>query len=170
MNLVMVVLRLIHIFAGVFWVGTIWYFALFFLPRVKTFGQDTGRIMQAITAPPFAIYMAIVAALVPLSGIIMYWKDSAGFSRTWIVTRPGVVLTIAAILGILAALEGLFVSRPLTQRMEQVGREVAVSGKPPTPAVMQDMQALSVRFERALYRMAYLMLFTVIGMATFRYF
>lgn len=169
MNVLMVVLRLVHILSGVFWVGTIWYFALFFLPRVKTFGQDTGRVMQSITGPPFPMYMAVLAVLVPLSGIIMYWKDSAGFGRTWIATTPGIVLTIAGILGIAAALIGLLESLPVTQRMAQVGREVAASGKPPAPTVMQTMQALSAKLERALYRMAYLMLFAVIGMATFRY-
>ncbi len=169
MTVYMIILRLIHIFAGIFWVGTIWYFALFFLPRVKTFGQDTGRIMQTITAPPFATYMAVLAVLVPLSGIVMYWRDSAGFSAAWIGTAPGIALTIAGILGIAAALIGLFESRPATQRMAQLGREIAASSKPPTPAVMQEMQALSAKLERSLYRMAYLFLLAVIGMATFRY-
>ena len=165
----MIVLRLIHIFTAVFWVGTIWYFALFFLPRVKTFGQDTGRIMQTISAPPFPTYMATAAVLAALSGIVMYWKDSAGFSGAWIATAPGIALTIAGILGIAAALIGLFESRPVTVRMGQLGREVAASGKPPAPAVMQEMQALSAKLERALYRTAYLLLVTAIGMATFRY-
>lgn len=35
MNLYLAVLRVVHIFSGVFWVGTIFYFALFFLPRIK---------------------------------------------------------------------------------------------------------------------------------------
>jgi len=169
MNVLMVVLRLIHIFAGIFWVGTVWFLALFFLPRVKTFGQDTGRIMQTFSAPPFPAYMTTAAVLVALSGIFLYWSDSAGFSGAWIATTTGIVLTIAGILGIAAALEGLFVSRPATQRMAQLGQEVAASGKPPTPAAMEEMQALSAKLERALYRTAYLVLFTVIGMATFRY-
>lgn len=169
MNLTMAVLRLIHIFAGVFWVGTIWYFALFFLPRVKTFGQDTGRIMQTITAPPFPAYTSVAALLVALSGIIMYWKDSGGLSRGWIGTVPGIVLTIAGLFGIAAVLIGLFESRPTTMRMGQLGREVAASGKPPSPAVMQEMQALAAKLERALYRTAYILLLTIIGMATFRY-
>jgi hypothetical protein len=169
MNLVMVVLRLIHIFAGVFWVGTIWYTALFFLPRVKTFGPDTGRIMQTFTAPPFPMYMTWAAVLSALSGIIMYWRDSAGVSGAWLTTVPGITLTIAGLLGIAAVLEGLIVSRPATIRMGELGREVAASGKPPTPAAMQEMQAIAAKLERALYRTAYLVLLTVIGMATFRY-
>lgn len=169
MNLAMIALRLIHIFAAVFWVGTIWYFALFFLPRVKTFGQDTGRIMQTMSAPPFPMYMTSAAVLVALSGIIMYANASAGFSGAWIATAPGIALTIAGILGIAAAFIGVFESRPATQRMAQLGREVAASGKPPAPAVMQEMQAVSAKLERALYRTAYILLVTIIGMATFRY-
>lgn len=169
MNVVVVILRIIHIISGVFWVGTIWYFALFFLPRVKTLGQDTGRIMQTITAPPYPTSMTAAGILVVLSGIVMYWSGSAGLSRAWIATTPGIVLSIAGILGIAAVLIGLFESRPTTVRMGQLGREAAASGKPPSPAVMQEMQALSAKLERALYRTAYILLITVIGMATFRY-
>ena len=169
MNVVMVVLRLIHIFAGIFWVGTVWYFALFFLPRVKTFGQDTGRIMQTMSAQPFPAYMTTAAVLVALSGILMYANASAGFSGAWIATPAGIVLTLAAILGILAVLEAVLVSRPTAERMAQLGREVAASAGPPSPAVMQAMQALSAKLERAVYRTAYIVLVTVIGMAIFRY-
>jgi len=169
MDLVMIVLRLIHIVAGIFWVGTVWYFALFFLPRVKTFEQDTGRIMQTISAPPFPAYMSVAAILVALSGLIMYDTASAGFSGAWIATPTGIVLTIAAIFGIVAVLEGLVVSRPASTRMAQLGREVAASGRPPSPEAMQEMQALSAKLERAMYRTAYLVLLTVLGMAIFRY-
>lgn len=169
MNLVMVVLRLLHIFAGIFWVGTVWYYALFFLPRVKTFGQDTGRFMQTMSAPPLPAYMTTAAVLVALSGILMYAKDSAGFNGAWIATSTGIVLTLAAILGILAVLEAALVSRPTAERMARLGREVAASGRPPSPTVIQEMQALSAKLERAVYRTAYVVVFTVIGMAIFRY-
>jgi len=168
-NVFMVILRLIHIFAGIFWVGTIWYFALFFLPRVKTFGQEQGRIMQTMSGQPFPTYMTTAAISVALSGILMYWYTSAGFKAAWIFTPPGVILTLAALLGIFAVLEGFFISRPAAERMAQLGREAAAASGPPAPAVMQEMQALSARLERGIYRTAVVILLTVIGMAVFRY-
>lgn len=44
MNLYLAVQRVVHIFSGVFWVGTIFYFALFFLPRIKTLGPDRADL------------------------------------------------------------------------------------------------------------------------------
>ena len=169
MDILMVILRLIHIIGGVFWVGTVWYFTLFFLPRVKTFGQDTGRIMQTMSGQPFPTYMTTAALSVALSGIIMYWRTSAGFSTAWIFTLPGIVLTLAALLGIFAVVEGLVVSRPASERMAALGRQAATAGGPPAPAVIQEMQALSAKLEHAVYRTAGIVLLTVIGMAVFRY-
>lgn len=168
MNVFMVILRLIHIFAGIFWVGTIWYLALFFLPRVKTFGQDQGRIMQTMSGQPFPTYMTTAAVSVALSGILMYWYTSAGFHAAWIFTPAGVILTLAALLGIFAVVEGFVVSRPAAERMAALGRQAAAGG-PPAPAVIQEMQALAARLERGIYRTAVVVLLTVIGMAIFRY-
>jgi uncharacterized membrane protein len=170
MNVLMVVLRLIHVIAGIFWVGTVWYFTLFFLPRVKSFGQEQGRIMQTMSAQPFPTYMTTAAVSVALSGIIMYWYTSARLSAAWIFTVPGIVLTLAALLGIFAVVEGLVISRPTAERMAQLGRQAAAAGGPPAPAVMQEMQALAAKLEHGVYRTAGVVLLTVIGMATFRYF
>lgn len=168
MNLVMVVLRLIHIVSGIFWVGVIWYMALFFLPRVRAFGQERGRIMQTMAAPPFPQYMTAASVGTVVSGILMFWYSSAGFSAAWLVTPAGVVLTVAGLLGLGVVAEGVFVQRPIGTRMGELGRQAA-RGEPPNPAVMQEMQALAARLERATYRGAYLLALAAIGMATFRY-
>jgi uncharacterized membrane protein len=165
----MVILRLIHVFGGIFWVGVVWYNALFFLPRVKSFGQERGRIMQTMAAPPFPQYMTAASVSTVLSGILMYWNTSAGFSAAWILTVPGLVLTIAGLLGIVLVVEGFFVQRPAGLRMAELGRQAASAGGPPTPAMIEEMQALSARLERATYRGAYLLVLAVLGMATFRY-
>ena len=48
MNIFVIILRIIHIFAGIFWIGVLWYNVIFFLPRVKRLGPDRGRIMQTL--------------------------------------------------------------------------------------------------------------------------
>jgi hypothetical protein len=79
------------------------------------------------------------------------------------------VLTIASLLGIFSFLEGFFVSRPASERMAELGRQAATAGGPPSPAMIQEMQMLAAKLERAVHRTAYVLLLTVIGMATFRY-
>ena len=45
MNIYMIILRLIHILAGIFWVGTAFFFVLFFEPTLKTSGPAGGTVM-----------------------------------------------------------------------------------------------------------------------------
>ncbi len=168
MNLVMVTLRIIHIFGAIFWLGTMWYTVLFFLPRVKTFGQDRGRIMETLAGPPLPQYLTLAGAATALSGILMFWYAS-GFSRAWLATPNGAVLAIAGLLGIYVVVEGLIVQRPTAMRMAELGRQAALAGGPPNPAVMEEMQELSSRLERTAYRYAYILALSAIGMAAFRY-
>jgi len=165
----MAILRLIHIFGATFWVGVVWYNALFGLPRAKLLGADRGRIMQTMTAPPFPQYMTAASWATALSGILMYWNRSGGFSAAWLTSPAGIVLGAAGVLGLLVVLEGFFVQRPIGMRMAELGRQAAASGGSPNPAVMQEMQALSGRLERATYRGAYLLALAAIGMAIFRH-
>ena len=167
MNLAAIVLRIIHIFGGIFWVGVMWYNVLFFLPRLKTFGQDRGRIMQTLAGPPLPQYMTIAGSATALSGILMFWYTSAGFSRAWLATNSGIVLTIAALLGIYVVVEGLIVQRPTAMRLAELGRQVAAAGGPPNPAAMREMEQLSSRLERIAYRYAYITALTTAGMAIF---
>ncbi len=168
MNLVMVILRIIHIFGGIFWLGVMWYNVLFFLPRLKTFGQDSGKIMQTLMGPPLPQYLTWAGAGTALSGILMFWY-AGGFSRAWLATPSGVVLAIAGLLGIYVVVEGLIVQQPTAMRMAKLGRQAALAGGPPNPAVMEEMHELSSRLERTAYRYAYILALSAIGMAAFRY-
>ncbi|HET6947525.1 MAG TPA: hypothetical protein VFJ45_06905 [bacterium] len=169
MNLVMVILRIIHIFGGIFWLGIMWYNVLFFLPRVKTFGQERGRIMQMLSGPPLPQYLTLAGAGTALSGILMFWYASAGLNKAWLATPTGVVLAIAGLLGIYVVVEGLIVQRPTAMRMAELGRRAALAGGPPNPVVTEEMQKLSSRLERTAYRYAYVLALSAIGMAAFRY-
>lgn len=169
MNVAMAVLRLIHIFGSVFWVGVVWYNALFGLPRARAFGADRGRIVQTLTAPPFPQSMTAASWATALSGILLYGIRSGGFSRAWMTTSGGMVLGLAGVLGLLVAVEGFVVQRPIGMRLAALARQTAAAGGPPGPAVAQEMQALSDRLERATYRGAYLLALAAIGMAVFRY-
>src|SRR3989337_1052376 len=88
MDLYVIVLRLLHLFSGVFWVGTIFFTALFLLPRVKQAGPLGAQFMQRLSQPPLTATLSLAAGLVVLSGILLYWRDSGGFQVSWIGTSP----------------------------------------------------------------------------------
>jgi hypothetical protein len=164
-----IVMRLLHIFCGVFWVGTIFFYALFLLPRVKQAGPLGAQFMQRLSQPPLTDTLSLAAGLVVLSGVLLYWRDSGGLQAAWMRTGPGMALTLGGIVGIGAASIGIFVSRPTVNRMGVLGREIAAASGQPTPSQLSEMQALSVRLERALYRTAYLLVPSLIAMAVARH-
>lgn len=169
MDLLKVILRIVHIASGVYWTGMIWFFALFFLPRIKEAGPEGSRVMGRITAPPFPQLTSWAAGLVSLTGIWMYWLDSAGFSVAWIQTPTGIVIAVGGLAGLLAFGEGLMVSRPAALRLAALGKEAAAAGGQPTPAQAAEMQQLGGRLERVIYRAAYLLGVAVLAMAAARY-
>src|SRR3989304_1569899 len=145
MDLYVIVLRLLHLFSGVFWVGTIFFTALFLLPRVKQAGPLGAQFMQRLSQPPLTATLSLAAGLGVLSGNLLYWR------------------------GVGAASIGIFVSRPTANRMGGLGLEIAASGGQPNPTQVTEMQGLSARLERALYQTAYLLVISLIAMAVARY-
>jgi len=169
MNLYMIVLRIVHFFSGVFWVGTVFFFALFLLPRVKQAGPLGAQFMQRLSAPPLTQTVSLSGGLVVLSGLLLFWRDSGGFQTGWIGTPTGLAFLIGGLLAIGALSIGLFVSRPAAERMGKLGTQIAASGGQPSPAQMSEVQALSAKLERAVYQTAYLLLVTLLGMSIARY-
>lgn len=164
-----IILRLVHIFSGVFWVGTVFFYALFLLPRVRAAGPPGGQFMLRLTQPPLPNVMILAGGLSALSGLLLYWRDSGGFQWTWMQTGPGIAFGVAGLAGILAFLEGFFVSRPAATRAAAIGRVVMAAGTPPAPDQAAEIQLLSAKLGKAVYRTAYLMVITLIGMAVARY-
>src|SRR3972149_4311414 len=148
MDLYVIVLRLLHLFSGVFWVATIFFPALFLLPRVKQAGPLGAQFMQRLSQPPLTATLSLAAGLVVLSRILLYWRGLGGLG---------------------AASIGIFVSRPTANRMGGLGLEIAASGGQPNPTQVTEMQGLSARLERALYQTAYLLVLSLIAMAVARY-
>ncbi len=165
----MIILRIVHFFSGVFWLGTVFFFATFLLPRVKLAGPIGGQFMQRLSAPPLTETISLSGILVVLSGVLLYWRDSGGFQAAWIRTPTGLAFTIGALMTIGALSIGLFVSRPAAESMGKLGAQIAASGGQPSPAQMAEVQFLSARLERAVYQTAYLLVVTLLGMSIARY-
>ena len=63
MDTSVIVGRLIHILAGVFWVGAMVFVTVFLLPAIRETGPDGAKIMAAITRRRFMQVMPVVAIL-----------------------------------------------------------------------------------------------------------
>src|SRR5688500_5509174 len=70
MNAELIVLRLIHIVGGVFWVGSALFTAFFLMPTLMQAGPSAaGPVMGGLQQRKLMVWLPVVAVLVMLSGL-----------------------------------------------------------------------------------------------------
>ena len=163
----MVWLRLLHIVAGVFWVGTAVFMALFVLPTARAAGPEGGRFVVRLgrrMGP--ALGVAMLLTVIP--GFIMYGRLSAGFNHAWVTSRVGLALGAGAVAAILAIVVGLAVNAPAAAKIGAL-QKLTAQGDTPSPAQATQLAALQLRIERATQLVALLLLVAAGAMAVARY-
>jgi uncharacterized membrane protein len=161
-------LRLVHIVAGVVWVGSAVFMAAFLLPAARAAGSDgtrfVGQLMQR-AGPAFGLAMLLTV----ISGFIMYGRLSAGFNRAWVTSRPGLALAVGALAAIAAALVGATVNAPAAGKMAAIRKSLQAQGGAPTAAQMAQLASLQTRAEHAGQVAAGLLVIAAGAMAVARY-
>ncbi len=163
-------LRLVHIVAGVLWVGAVVFVAFFLMPSVRVLGPAGGQVMQQLVqVRKLPVYMMGMAILTVLSGIGLYWRDSGGFSDPWMHSGPGRVFGLGGLLAILVVVLGMAIISPSAKRMGVLAAAMQGAGGPPAPERVVEMQALQARTARFSTIAAVLLLFATAAMAIARY-
>jgi uncharacterized membrane protein len=170
MDTYMVVLRILHILAGVFWVGAAFTVILFIQPTAREVGPAAGAFVSHLAGKKRLVDWVLGAAgLTVLAGLLLYWRVSGGLDGDWIGSAPGISLTLGALCGIAAFTLGLTVVRPTIMASLAIGREVAASGGPPSPEQGARIQALQHRSHAVGQIIVPLLVVAVAGMAAARY-
>ena len=145
MNWLMIILRIIHIFAGVFWVGVSMFNIGFLQPAVAATGAEGQKVMQYIarsTRLTAATYTA--STLVVLSGLIMY-GILTGFRPAAMAIGTYLTLGVGGLFGIAAWIIVMIVIRGIFTEMGAIGMQIQKQGGPPTPEQGAALKALSGR-------------------------
>ena len=125
-----IVLRLIHILGGIFWVGAMVMLAGFLIPTVRATGREGGRFMQSLMQQQrLQFYLGLGAALTVLSGITMYARMAASTHGAWAGSGPGIAYGVGAVAAILGAAFGGGISGSAGRKMVALGQAVG-SGSP----------------------------------------
>jgi len=142
-------LRLVHIVAGVVWVGSAVFAALFVLPTARVLGAEGGRFVARLM-PRSGPVLGGAMLLTIVSGFIMYGRLSAGFNRAWVTSRVGLALGAGAVAALLAVIVGVAVNAPAGAKMARLA-------------------TLQARVERGAQLVALLLLTAAGAMAVARY-
>jgi uncharacterized membrane protein len=161
-------LRLLHIVAGTFWVGSAVFGALILFPTARAAGPEgrrfLGRLMQRMGP---ALGIAMLLTIIP--GFMMYGRLVAGFDRAWVTSPQGLALSTGAGATILAVILGIVVNAPARGKMVALRKGLETPGGSPDPTAAAQLAKLQARIERGAQLVAVFLVVAAGAMAVARY-
>jgi uncharacterized membrane protein len=132
MDLLLIILRLVHIFGAIYWAGTAFFLMFVFSPTVAKATEPERAILGKITANPMLVpSIAASGGLTVLAGLILYFRYWLN-SPDAMTSNAVKVFGIGGLAGIIALIiGGAFVGR-LTRKMGALGAQAASAGGPPS--------------------------------------
>lgn len=110
------VLRLVHVLGGTFWVGSGLFTGLFLMPVLVASGPAASQVMGGLQQRRLFMVLPVVAMLTILSGLRLLWLTSGGFSAAYFATPRGATFAASGAAAVVAFLLAMFVARPATVR------------------------------------------------------
>lgn len=163
-------LRLIHIGAGAFWVGSVFTFFLFVQPAAVAVGPDATRFTyQLLHHRRLPLVILIAAITTVVAGLLLLVITSNGLDPAILFDESRIGYTVGGVAAILTlGIGGLYVF-PRTRVVERTIGRVVSERRPPTP----DEQQLLARTGAESFRAGWVVLIglaiAVASMATARY-
>jgi hypothetical protein len=166
MDIVIVLLRLLHIVAAFAWFGLGGAVAFFIAPTVMIAGDNGYRFLKTLlTKTPMARLFAPMAGLTMLAGIIMYAMGYPNFTQL-----GNIVLGIGALAGIAAGIHGgALTGRATTALQKALEQHVPDNGQPlaaDATAQLHPLLASMISHSRVSFA---LMAIALLGMGSARY-
>jgi uncharacterized membrane protein len=166
----LLVLRLLHVLGGVFWVGTAAFNALFLLPAMATAGPAGGQVMAGLQRRRLMVVLPVVSLVTLLSGARLMWITSGGFGAGYFATTTGATFAWAAASATLAFVLGVAFVRPAMSRVGTLAPTLAATPEGPERARLADEMARLRRRAGVVNQVVLVMLVAAAsGMAVARY-
>lgn len=165
MDIIVIILRILHIFGAVAWVGGAWLFVFFVEPTVSTLGPDGGKFMNYfVTVRRYPVYLTTAAAVTLIAGLLLF---GIKWGPVW-NTSKGLTFLVGGLFGIAAGAVGGMTGAS-AGRLIKLGGEIAKQGKPPSQAQAAEMRALQERMRSLGQITAVLTSIALLAMAVARY-
>ena len=160
----MLILSILHIVAGAFWVGVVLFAVAFLDPVVMALGPAGAAFTQKLMGETrFPQVMPAAGGLTVLSGVIMFWLASDHLSAAWLGSAHGIAISAGAAAGLAAMVVGGILAKRPRMRMTAILTEL--KGKTPSPEQQQELAALGANARAKTRVTALLLLLALASMA-----
>jgi uncharacterized membrane protein len=163
------VLRLIHIAAGVFWVGSVFTFLLFVQPAAMAIGPDATKFTyRLLHHQRFSEAILGAAATTVVAGILLLLVTSNGLDPDILFDASRLGYTVGGVVAILTFALGAIYVFPRTRTVERTLGALLADGRPPTADEQQLLARIAMESRRAGWVVLVGLAIAVISMATAR--
>jgi uncharacterized membrane protein len=135
MNILVLVLRLLHVMGGVFWVGGAVAMNFFVGRTIGATGdagkQFAGHLMGKTNFSQFMTFNAVISVV---AGFILYGIDSNWFTSAWQSSGPGVGFGLSALFALIGFVTGIMNGNN-NRKMGRIGAQI--QGKPTSEQASQ---------------------------------
>ena len=170
MSIEVIVLRIVHILGGIFWLGSGLFTTFFLIPALGRLGpMAAGPVMGALQQRRLFTVLPVVAVLTIISGARLLQIVSGGFTPSYFDSRTGTALLWSGIAAVTAFLLSLLLARPAAARAGQLGASLATVPEAERAARSAEIERLRRRSGVASVIAMALLIGAAIGMAVARY-
>jgi hypothetical protein len=163
------VLRLIHIGAGAFWVGAVFTFFLFVQPAAVAVGPDATRFtFELLHHRRLPAVILGAAAVTVLAGIWLLLITSNGLNPDILFDASRLGYTVGGVVAILTFAIGALYVFPRTRTVERTLGLLLAERRPPTPEEQGTLTRISQESRRAGWWVLIGLAVAVAAMATAR--
>ena len=162
-------LRLLHIGAGVFWAGALFFNAVLLEPAMRQLGPQSGTVMQSLMRRGMQRLMLGSATVTILAGAGLMARNAMDSNGTWMGSPMGITISIGAATALLVFILGFAITLPAVKKMGMMGPAIAsASDERQRQELQAQAHALGKRLRFTLRVNAVLLGVTVVTMAIAR--
>jgi hypothetical protein len=166
----LLLLRLVHVLGGMFWMGSMVMMAGFVLPTQALEGHDGGRFIQRMmTERRLSFWLNVVGGLAIVSGLILYTRATMGTGGAFARSRQGMVFGLGAVFAILAGAIGGAMGSRSARAAGVLRARIAAERRAPTPEELSELGNIGARGARGARIAATLLVLSAAAMAVARY-
>jgi uncharacterized membrane protein len=166
----LLLLRLLHVVGGVLWVGGVCALAWFVVPTVQLEGEHGVRFASRMMLErKLSQWLSHFAGMAILSGIVLYWRATAGTDGAFARSPAGMVFGVGGTLALAAMVTGLTMGTATGRKMGSMRARLVAESRAPTTEEGAELARLAARNARGARITAVLLVLAAAAMGVARY-